>query len=212
MNRSATCLLVFVFVAGACSTSDESSVDEATTSSTVSEPTTASTETDGDNEASEEVTLTGPAVFDPSIALFESEFEPIEVGNHRFSNIGTEFTIRVDESVMVQPNEPGRVVFSSFASEGPGDEDVIVFRATHFADPATLSDEDGTWPANDIEDWLDAVSSTLLVTDRARTEVGGLDAERFDVAVDAAAECDPSQCAFFAFSDLAEVWLDLQVL
>ena len=135
-----------------------------------------------------EVTPIPTAVYQPDAQLFEGAAELLEGGSYRITTVGTPFSFSVDEPMFVVGNGYGQFIVTHPGSQGPDDRDIVFFRSTRLSNPddptAALESEGDGWPANDVGGWLDRLSDdVVLVSDRATTTLGGLQATRVDLRI-----------------------------
>ena len=167
----------------AATTAVEVGSDEATTTEATSPPATT------EPEADEPPVSTSPT----DVQLLDFEFQPVPAGQYRVETIGAPFLIDIPEGWAVQPNSLGHFVITDPASEGPGDRDIVMIRPSNLADPGQpairVGDQDGDWPVDDIDGWLDALIPGVVDGEPVDTTIGGLDAMQFDVAITNDVEC-----------------------
>lgn len=131
-------------------------------------------------------------------------FAPTPDGRHQLPNFG--IPISADTSGwFMQPNQPGAVVLvGSGISTGPGARGVVMLAGL---EPAIIPQAGGPTRAgdpvdlSDIEAFLADPPDNLVVSNVVETEVGGLEAFRFDVRVADGVSCaqdDPCEYAFEA--------------
>jgi len=192
------------------SNGDDESTAEVETAATATEAPVA---TPTESPESEELTLNevdaAPAVFEADAPEFSDSFSPIEVGPHRVTKLGTQFSFTLDEPWFVNPTDPGFFVLSDPTGTGPGDRDIIFVRATGLADPdapnANREDQAG-WPLDDIDGWLDNLADGITITNRQTVNLGDRTAVRFDLRVEDDFECGTVFCmGFVANSTIAGI-------
>lgn len=150
------------------------------------------------------------------VRLLDFQFQPVPPGDYRVETLGAPFTITIPEGWFVQPNETGHFVITSPTSAGPGDQDIVMIRPSALADPdrpgAPPDEQDGDWPLDDIDGWLDALAPGILAGEPGDTTLGGLDAVTFDVALTDEVECGPEFCVGFATNRLVNsMWFDRRI-
>ena len=131
----------------------------------------------------------------------DQAFVPLGTGEwtHETLGIPMSFTT-VDDSWVVQPNEPAFFVLSHPDSFGPGDKDIVFIRVDGLSDPATLNqaiDDIGPWPVDDIAGWIDNLPDGIEVANVEGVTIGGREATRFDLSVADDFPCGPQICAAF---------------
>jgi hypothetical protein len=129
------------------------------------------------------------ATFDPGAEQITGEFNNLNAGTYRVDGVGTPFSFTAGNSLSVQSNNLGTFVLSLSSSQGPGDRDMVFTRLTGLFDPAhpdvPLADLDDLWPSEDFAGWLDNLVEGVVVSNREETTLGGLDAIKVDLEIDA---------------------------
>lgn len=176
--------------------------DQPTTTEATAPPT--STEPDADDS---------PASTSPTdVQLLDFEFQPVPAGRYRVETIGAPFSIDIPADWFVQPNSFGHFVITDPGSRGPGDRDIVMIRPSILSapdEPGARPDEQGGWPVDDIDGWLDELIPGVVDGEPVDTTIGGLDAVQFDVAVTDEVECGDEFCVGFATNRLVNsMWFD----
>lgn len=126
----------------------------------------------------------------------------LDPATYWFDSLGTEIEVDVDEGWTAHRHTDGRVVLGDAFTQGPGDNDVIFIRATELADPTRptrVVDEWFSWPADDIDAWIDAAAPGVNISGVRNIEVGGYPATTFDVVIDPdEIDCVSKGCIRFA--------------
>ena len=129
------------------------------------------------------------ATFDPGAEPLTGDFSNVNVGTYRVDGVGTPFSFTAGNSLSVQTNNLGTFVLSLSSSQGPGDRDMVFTRLTGLFDPAhpevKLEALDELWPAEDFAGWLDNLVEGVVISNREDTTLGGLDAVKADIEIDA---------------------------
>lgn len=163
------------------SESDAAAVDTTTTTAAGADGETTLTESSTEVESDPHA----PAGFVGDADVLDLRSGPVEVGSHRVDSLGTPLSLTVGEEHWVQVNGGGMFVLTHPRSNGPDDRDIVFLRLPMLTDPdvlvdsldiLTAGDDLAAWPSTDFAGWLDAVPDEIVVTDRAETTLGGLDA------------------------------------
>ncbi len=122
-------------------------------------------------------------------------------GTYRSEVVGTPVSINLLSSFEVNQNEDGSLRLDAGAT-GFLDKAVLIDRISELSDPSRpevpFEELGESWPANDIEGWLDALAPSILVENVQQTTLGGLPATRFELTPDGDACRVGVTCAYFA--------------
>ncbi len=136
--------------------------------------------------------------------LLDESFVPLGPGTFTVESLGIPLSFTtVDDSWFVQPNDPAFLVLTDPESVGPHDRDIVFLRVAGLTHPDDMElpiaelAERPSWPLGDLVGWIDALPSTIAVSNVTDTEFGGRSAVAFDVTVDDAHACGPEVCVPF---------------
>lgn len=125
--------------------------------------------------------------------LLDFEFQPIPADQYRVTSLGAPFVIDVPDGWQVQLNAFGFFVVSPEGSFGPEGQGIAMMRPSNLADPtqpgASGEVQANDWPLDDIKGWVDALVPGVVNGEPVDTNIGGLDAVRFDVTLSPEVAC-----------------------
>lgn len=179
-------LAAFVVFAGCSSSSSE---DVAQVAQAVAEANTGA-----DNEIDEPTEAAEPE-FIPDATPLDDSVAPLSAGTYRIDSLSTPFSLTLPEDGFVERNADGKFIVTTSINTGRADDGLQFIRAARLPDPidtlAYFEAIDEGWDPQDFAGWLDAMPSTITISNRIETTVGGFPAIRFD-----ATQLPPPTCTF----------------
>jgi len=147
----------------------------------------------------------------------DSEFSPIEPGWYQMGSSDMQFSLDLGAAYwLVNDSDPHKVVFTDPGPSGPIGRDVVVATPSRLAGPSADTTK-GDWSLDNINGWLNGLSSELVVGEPVETTLGGRPAVQFDIRLRAGTDggtfsftttADGAQVSFEAGREYRVWWID----